>query len=154
MNRRIVVVAAALAVVVGGLPLLAQQGPGGRGGRGGPGGPMAVFPGLAAVGLTDAQREQMRSIMEQERQATADPRERLREAEAALHAAILADAPDQHAIDNAKARLGAAQAAELDARVQLMGKVAALLTSAQRQQLAAVQPPPGGRRGGGRPSSR
>jgi protein CpxP len=149
MNRRIAVVAAALALALGGLPLLAQQGPGGRGGRGGPGGPMGVFPGLAEVGLTDAQREQVRSIMEQERQTSADPREKLRQAEEALHAAILADAPDQRAIESAKAALGAAQGAELDARVQLMGKIAGVLTSAQRQQLAQLQPRPGGRRGGG-----
>lgn len=164
MNRRLVIVAAALALALGGLPLMAQQnagggfGPGpravgqGRGGRG-PGGPMGVFPGLAQLDLTDAQREQIRTIVEQERQAAGNPGEKLRQAEQTLHAALLADTPDQQAIEAAKAALNAAQSAELDARVQLMSKIASILTPAQRQQLAQMPPPPGGRRGGapGRP---
>ena len=159
MTSRNVIVAAALALALGGLPLLAQQGAGGgfgqgqraggpgRGGRG-PGGPMGVFPGLAQVDLTDAQREQIRSIVEQERQAAGNPGEKLRQAEEALHTAVLADTPDQQGIEAAKAALNAAHAAELDLRVQLMAKIASVLTPAQRQQLAQM-PPAGGRRSRG-----
>ena len=157
MNRRIALVAAALALALGGLPLLAQQGPGGGFGQGqraggpgrgrGPGGPMGVFPGLARVDLTDAQREQIRSIVAQERQTAGNPGEKLRQAEEALHAAVLADTPDQQAIETAKAAVNSAQATELDARVRLMAKIASVLTPAQRQQLAQMTPPPGGRGG-------
>jgi len=147
MNRRIAIAAAALALTLGGLPLMAQQARG-RGGPGGPG-PMGVLPGLNQVGLTDAQREQVRTLMEQERQSTPEPGDSVRQAEAALHAAVLADTPDPQAIEAAKASLNSAHAAELNHRVELMGKIAAILTSAQRQQLAQFQPPPGGPRGRG-----
>jgi periplasmic protein CpxP/Spy len=157
MTRRLVTIgAAALALSLGGLPLDAQQGPGGgmgqgqrmggpgRGGRGGPGGPapMGIFPGLNQVGLTDAQREQVRSIMEQERQSAGEPGAKVRQADQALHTAILADVPDAQAIEAAKAALNSAHAAELDHRVELMGKIAAVLTPAQRQQLAQLPLPP------------
>jgi Spy/CpxP family protein refolding chaperone len=164
MNRRIAIVAA-LALTLGALPLMAQQGSGGgfgqgqgqgqgqrmggpgRGrGPGGPGGPMAVLPGLNQVDLTDAQREQVRGIMEQERQS-GDPGEKVREAEQALHAAVLADTPNPQAIDAAKGALNAAHVAELDHRVELMQKIVQILTPAQRQELAQWQPP-AGRRGG------
>ena len=150
MHRRIAIVAAALALTLGGLPVMAQQGRGGRG-PGGPGGPgpMGVLPGLAQVDLTDAQREQIRSIMQDQRQSGGVPGEKVRQAEEGLRAAVLADVPDQQAIDAAKAALNSAHAAELDARVQLMAKIAAVLTPAQRQQLAQMPVPPGGRRGGG-----
>lgn len=156
MNRRIATVAAALALTLGALPLMAQApAAGGSGQRmGGPGrgrgaGPaMGILPGLGQVDLSDSQREQLRAVMEQERQA-GNPAEKLRQAEATLHAAVLADAPDPQAIEAAKAALGSAQAAELDHRVELMQKVAQILTPAQKQQLAQWQPPAGGRRGGG-----
>jgi protein CpxP len=154
MNRRIAIAAAALAVSLGALPLMAQapgggfgaaeQRPGGpgRGGRGGgPGGPMAVLPGLNQVGLTDAQREQVRSILEQERQSD-NPGEKLRQAEEALRAAVLADAPDAQAIEAAKAAVDTARATELDRRVAIMQKIAQILTPAQRQQLVQMPPPP------------
>jgi len=141
MTRRIAIAAAALALTLGGLPLVAQQGPGG---------PMGVFPGLNEVGLTDAQRDQVRGILEQERQTGADPGLKVRDAEAALHAALLADVADPQAIETAKAQLNAAHAAELDRRIDLMQKIAALLTPAQRQQLAQLPLPPGPRgRGAG-----
>jgi Spy/CpxP family protein refolding chaperone len=155
MTRRLALTAA-LALTLGALPLLAQQGPGGGGfggpggqrmggpGRGGPGGPMGVLPGLNRIELSDAQREQIRSIMEQERQS-GDPGEKLRQAEQALHAALLADAPDAQAIEAAKAAIHAAQAAELDHQVDLMQKVVQVLTPAQRQELAQLAPPAGGR---------
>lgn len=153
MTRRIAIIAVALALTLGALPVVAQQGPG-RGGRGGPGGPMGVFPGLGQVGLSDAQHEQIRLLMEQQRQTVSDPGEKVRQAEQALHAAVLAETPDPQAIEAAKAGLNSARAAELEARVQLMEKIAAILTPAQRQQLAQMPPPPGPRgrgRGPGRP---
>jgi Spy/CpxP family protein refolding chaperone len=143
-------IAAALALSLGALPLMAQ-GPGGQRmggpGRGGPGGP--IFPGLNRVSLTDAQREQIRGILDQDRPAD-DPGEQVRQAEQALHAAVLA--ADAAGVETAKAALNAAHAAELDHRISVMQKVVQVLTPAQRQELAQLPPPgPGGRgrRGGG-----
>lgn len=162
MTRR-TAIAAALALSLGALPLMAQgagagldpgqrmgaQGRGGRGpGRGGPIGPMGILPGLNQVGLSDAQREQIRAILDQERQSGGDAGKTVRQAEQTLHAAVLADAPDVQAIESAKAALNAAHTAELDRRVELMQKVAQVLTPTQRQQLAQ-QAPPGGPRGRG-----
>jgi Spy/CpxP family protein refolding chaperone len=152
MNRRIAIAAAVLAVSLGTLSLVAQQPPdgfqprqrmGGPGGRGGPGGPGGIMPGLNRVDSSDAQREQVRAVLEQERQS-GNPGEKVRQAEQALHAAVLADAANPQAIESAKAALNAAHVAELDRRVELMQKIAQILTPAQRQQLAQL-PGPGGR---------
>jgi len=148
------------AVLALGTATLLAQAPGGfepgqRGGpgRGGPGrgGAPGILPGLNRIDLTDAQRDQVRAIMETERQ-TGNPGEKLAQAEHALNAALLADAPDAQAIETAKASVNAAQAAALDRRVELMQKVAQILTPAQRQELAQM-PGPGGPRGrGARPA--
>jgi Spy/CpxP family protein refolding chaperone len=150
MNRRFFV-AAALAVGLSALPALAQgpgQRMGGPGGRG-PGGP-GLFPGLLQrLELSDQQREQIRALMEDNR-PQGDPGQQLRDAETRLHAAILGDAPDAHAIESLKASINAAHAAELDHQVQMMAKVAQILTPEQRQELLKIEsegPPPGGRRG-------
>lgn len=150
MNRRIVM-AAVLALSVGAISLLAQGpgrpgGPGrGPGGRGGPGGP-GLFPFVNQLDLTDAQREQLRALAEDGRQG-GDPGAPLRAAEQKLHAAVLADTPDVQAIESLKATLNAAHAAELEHRVEMMRKMAQILTPAQRQQLLQLQSqgPPRGR---------
>jgi len=149
------VIAAALVLSLGTLPLVAQGGAGGfQGGprmggpgRGGPGGPAGIFPGLNRIELSDAQREQVRAILEQGRQA-GDPGDKLRQAEQALQAALLADAPNPQAVESARTALNTAHAAQLDHRIDLMQKIAQVLTPAQRQQLAAL-PGPGGPRGRG-----
>ena len=153
MTRRIAITAA-LALSLGALPLLAQ-GPGqrlggpGRGGPGAPGGP-AGPPGLFAMvhrlDLTDAQREQLRALMEDGRQE-GDPGATMRAAEQKLHAALLADTPDLQAVEAAKGAVAAAHAAELDHRVGMVQRVAQILTPEQRQQLLKMQPqgPPRGR---------
>jgi Spy/CpxP family protein refolding chaperone len=148
MTRRMVIAAAVVAFSLGTLPVLAQGrrlgGPG-PGGPGGPGGPLV--PGLNRLDLTDAQREQLRGIMEQARPG--DPAaDTVRQAEQALHTAVFADNPDPQAIDSAKAAVNAAHAAELDRRIALMQKVGQILTPAQRQELARM-PGPGGLHGRG-----
>lgn len=146
--RRRFLVAAALAIGLGALPVLAQgQGPGpgpgqrmggpGRGGRG-PGGPgPGIMPMLQQLDLTDQQREQLRTLMDENR-PPADPGQ-LRDAELKLHAAILGDTPDPQAIDTAKTAINAAHAAELDHQVQMLSKIAQILTPEQRQQLLKLQ---------------
>jgi len=144
MNRRIVM-AAVLALSVGAISLLAQGpgrpgGPGrGPGGRGGPGGP-GFLPMLNQLDLTDAQREQIRALAEDRRQEGDPGAAAVRAAEQKLHAAVLADIPDLQGIDSLKATLNAAHAAELEHRVEMMRKVAQILTPAQRQQLLQMQP--------------
>jgi Spy/CpxP family protein refolding chaperone len=154
MTRRLII-AAGLALSLGALPLLAQ-GPGrpggpGRGGPGGPGrpgGPPGILAGLRQLDLTDTQREQLRGLHEEGRQDGA-PGAAIRDAEQKLQAAVLADTPDLRAIDSLKAVLNTAHAAELDHRIEMMGKVAQILTPAQKQQLLAL-PPPGSSQGRGR----
>jgi len=154
MTRRLII-AAGLTLSLGTLPLLAQ-GPGrpggpGRGGPGEPGragGPPGVFALVQQLDLTDAQREQLRGLMKEGRQGGA-PGADTREAEQKLQAAVLADTPDLQAIESLKAALNTAHAAALDHRVEMMGKVAQILTPAQKEQLLKL-PPPGPPPGRGR----
>jgi Spy/CpxP family protein refolding chaperone len=99
---------------------------------------------LNRIELTDTQREQVRAIFEQGRPA-GDPGEKMRRAEQALNAAVLADPPNPQAIEAARAALAAVQAAQLDHRIELMQKIVQILTPAQRQELAALPPPGRGR---------
>jgi Spy/CpxP family protein refolding chaperone len=148
MTRRIAIaIAAALTLTLGSLPLLAQ-GPGGRQGFGpgpGRGGPLGVLPGLNRVNLTDAQRDQIRQILEEARPADNAGRT-AGDAEQALRAAVLSG--DAAAVETARAALATAQAAALDHRIEVMQKVVAVLTAAQRQELAQLAPPAGRREGG------
>ncbi len=157
MNRRFAMVAV-LAIALGALPVPAQGrgqrpgGPWGRGpgGPGGPGGPPGGILGMVhQLDLTDTQKEQIRGLMEDARSG-GDPGEAVRTAEQKLHAAILADAPDPQAIDGLKAAANTAHASELDHRIEMMQKVAQMLTPAQRQQLLKMQPPGPPRGGRGR----
>jgi Spy/CpxP family protein refolding chaperone len=141
MSRKLCAVAA-LAAVLAAAPLLAQ-GPGGHGrgqaGRG-PGGPGRGILGMVhQLDLTDAQKQQLYAVMDQ--QKNGDPGPQIRETEHKLHAAILAEKPDLQAIETAKTAVNSAHAAELDRRVEMMEKVAQILTSVQRSQLSKLQPP-------------
>ena len=147
MTRKTMAVAV-LVAALGTIPMVAQGlGPGGRGGFGGqgrgrgPGGPGG--PNLMAMvhrlDLTDAQRGQLRALMEEGRQS-GDPGAAIREAEQKLHAAVLAETPDAAAIKTLKTAVNAAHAAELDRRVAMMQKVAQILTPVQRSQLLQLHP--------------
>ena len=114
----------------------------GRGGRGGPGGPNLIGAAMR-LELSDAQKEQLRGIMEEERKD--GPAAGIREAEQKLHAAILGETQDAAAIEGLKATLNSAHAAELDHRISVMQRVAQVLTPAQRQQLLTLRPEGRGR---------
>jgi Spy/CpxP family protein refolding chaperone len=135
MSRRFLIVAA-LAIGLGALPVSMHgaQGPGQRmGGPGRGGGPgFGIMPMLQQLDLTDQQREQVRALMDSNR-PPADPAQ-LRDAEIKLHTAILSDTPDPQAIDAAKATINAAHAAELDRQIDMLTKIAQILTPDQRQQ--------------------
>ena len=167
--KRTLIAAALIATGLSALPLLAQgsgqgQGPGqsfgrgrgpgnpgGPGGRGpgGPGGP-GILAGVHHLNLTDAQREQLRALVDGREGGNRG--EDVRAAEQKLHAAILSESPDLQAIAGLKAALNTAHAAGLDRRVEMLQRVALILTPAQRQELATREgqgPPRGrGRRGG------
>lgn len=129
------------------IPAIAQPPQGGRGaGRGpGMGGPLPVLRGL---NLTDAQRDQIKTLTEQ-RRTGGEPRRNLMDLERQLHVAILAEAPDQQKIEELKSSIASASAQELVARIDLESRIAQILTPEQRAQAReAVAKGPAGRRGG------
>jgi Spy/CpxP family protein refolding chaperone len=136
---------AALAVV----PAFAQQGSGQRGrgmgmGMGMGPGPMAgIGPMLRDLNLTDAQRQQVHQLMQENQPADGAKMEELQKK---LHTALVNG--DQGTINQVKADLNAAHAAQLDAHIALMQKIVAILTPEQKQQLLKMAPPRG--RGQGR----
>ena len=137
------------------LPLMAQQ-PQGRGmgqgtgrqamgrgmGPGGPGGPMAL---LRGVQLTDAQRDQIRAIMEEHREDM--PADRVRDLDKQLQLAVLADAPDMQKIEALKTEIAARAAEALAMRIDVETRIVQILTPAQRAQarenIGRMGPPPG-----------
>lgn len=140
MTRRLTAIAVltmALAVVPA-----AAQGPGPHPGM--IGGPMdqmgPIIHMLQMLDLSDAQKQQIHALLMQVVQGD-DSAQQIRAAEQQLHAAVLADVPDLQAIDTVKTTLNAAHAAELDRHIDLMVKVAQILTPAQRQQLLKLHPP-------------
>lgn len=137
---------AALAVV----PVFAQQGPQGRGrmgmGMGMGMGPMAgIGPMLRDLNLSDSQRQQVHQLM-QDNQPADGPK--IADLQKKLHIALVKG--DTAALDQIKADLNAAHAAQLDAHIALMQKVVAILTPEQKEKLLNMAPPPGPRGRGGR----
>jgi len=109
--------------------MMGQGGPGMRGGPGGPFG-MAGLP-LRELELTDAQREQVRTIMEShsaDRKAVGD---KMIAARKALHEAIAAESLDEAAIRAAAAEVGAAEADAAVLQAKIHGEVFAILTPEQ-----------------------
>jgi Spy/CpxP family protein refolding chaperone len=92
-------------------------------------GPMG-FPG---VELTDAQREQIRAIVQEERAGRQAP-----PAGADLHrqlrAELLTDTPDEQKIASLRDQLAAAHAERLAREIALQQKIAQILTPDQRAQ--------------------
>lgn len=152
------VIAIAAASSLGAQP---PQGPGGRGpgrgtfgepgGRGGPGGPGMPLPMLRALNLTDAQREQIRALTEQQRDQTNDPRRKVADLERQLQLVVFADAPDQQKTDELKNALAAAAAEEIAARIELETRIAQILTPEQRAQARDMLEKGGPRPRGPRP---
>ncbi len=109
MKRSIWTAAAAIILAAAvAIPVIAQPPQGGRGpGRGpGMGGPMPMLRGL---NLTDAQREEIKTLTEQRRTGE-DPRRNLMDLERQLQSAILADTPDQQKIEQLRNSISAASA--------------------------------------------
>src|SRR5690349_6014280 len=126
---------AALAMILAtavAIPAIAQPPQGGRGPGRGPGfdGGLPILRGL---NLTDAQREQIRTLAEAQR-GSDNPRRNLMDLERQLQAAILADTPDQQKIEELKTSIAAASATDLAARIELETRIAQVLTPEQRAQ--------------------
>ena len=140
MNKRLLA-AVGLAAILGGTATatLAQPptGPGphgaGRGARGGP----ARFGdlGLRGIDLTDAQRDQVRTIMQSHREATEAARTKLRGAHRALAEATRAETIDEAAIRARSADVGTAMADEALLSAKIRGEVLAILTPEQQATL-------------------
>jgi protein CpxP len=143
----------ALVAIVGlTIGTISAQGRGGRGdrpalmGQGrGPGG--GAGPLLHRLDLTDAQREQVRSILEASRPDAASAN-KAAELQRELRTAVFADAPDQAKIEQLKAALNESHAAALSARIETELKIAQVLTAEQRAK--ARELPARGPRGRGR----
>jgi periplasmic protein CpxP/Spy len=147
MLKRVLVAAGLVAALAGGGALAMAQppqggGPGiggpGRGGHGGGprgfGGPMGDL-GLRGVDLTDAQKEQLRSIMESHKQEFEQVRTKLREAQQGLATAVDAQTVDEATIRARSTTLATALADEAILRAKVRGEVQGILTAEQRQQI-------------------
>ena len=112
-----------------------------RGGFGRGGGPL-----FERLDLTDAQREQIRTIMKENTDG-ARPGAKHAELEQQLRAAIFGDTPDLGKIDQLKAAMVEAEAAALARRIDVELKVAQVLTAEQRAKARELEGP--GMRGRG-----
>ncbi|HEU4938635.1 MAG TPA: Spy/CpxP family protein refolding chaperone [Vicinamibacterales bacterium] len=139
---------AVLAMVVAGavaIPVIAQPPQGGRGQGRGPAFDGAL-PLLRGLNLTDAQREQIRSITEAQRTGD-NPRRNVMDLERQLQAAVFAETPDQSKIDQLKNSIAAARAEELTSRIELQSRIVQVLTPEQRAQARETLGKAPGRRG-------
>lgn len=143
-NRRVTAGALAAMTLVG-LPAAAGQGPGGRHARmergvrgGGPGGLMALAREFRRLDLTDAQREQLRTLLQQHRSEFQAIGERLRTAQRAVDEAVSAPTTDESLIRQrvSERALVEADAAVLRARVH--AQAWQILTPEQQQKAEAL----------------
>ena len=162
MKRAILIVLVALPLIAGAAlaGVAAQGGPGGHGGHGGfggrrgpggPGGPGILNPRiLHQLDVTDAQREQIRTLVEANREANQALHEQLRANHEAVRAASLTTTFDEGQV---RALIAAGEAIRTDlalSEARLTSQVYALLTPEQRAELAEILAQGHGGRGEGR----
>jgi periplasmic protein CpxP/Spy len=110
-------------------------GPGrGRGGPGGPGGPLAGLP-LRELNLTDAQREQVKQIVDSRQQDARAIGERAMAARAALHAATTSPSFDEALIRAKAAEVSAIEADMAVSRARIFADVFQVLTPEQQAKV-------------------
>jgi protein CpxP len=131
-------VAAVLTALMAGGAAFAQA-PGGRGGRG-PGGfgPGSGLP-LRALNLTDAQREQVRTMTQQFRTQNREAAERLRAAMQAQRKAVEAIPVNEELIRSTTRELAEAQAEVAVQRARLHADIFGLLTPEQQAEAKKLQ---------------
>jgi protein CpxP len=116
----------------GGPPPMGGPGPMG-GGRGGPLGE------LRALDLTDAQRQQVKEVMDQHRNATQPLHDKAMTVRQALREAIEADTIDDNTIRQRSAAVAAVDADLAVAEAHLHQSVMAVLTAEQQQKLRELR---------------
>jgi protein CpxP len=110
-------------------------GPGrGRGGPGGPGGPLAGLP-LRELNLTDAQREQVKQIVDSRQQEARAIGDRAMAAREALHAATTSPSFDEGLIRAKAAEVAAIEADLAVSRARIFADVFQLLTPEQQAKV-------------------
>jgi Spy/CpxP family protein refolding chaperone len=115
-------------------------GPGGPGRFGGPGGPMGMLPMLAPqLGLSDAQRDQIKAIADAHKDEWKALADRSRTARMALEDAVTGDAIDEALIRQKSAEASAVDADLAVARARAHAEVFQLLTADQKTQLKTMQ---------------
>jgi Spy/CpxP family protein refolding chaperone len=112
------------------------MGPGGRG----PGGPMGMLPMLGPrIGLTDAQKDQIKAIADTHKDDWKALADRSRTAHMAIEAAISADTIDEATIRQKSAEAAAVEADIAVARAHARAEVWQILTADQKAQLKTMQ---------------
>jgi protein CpxP len=109
-----------------------MMGPGGPGMRGGPGGPFGIagLP-LRELDLTDAQREQVKAVMESHRDEQKAIGDRMMTARKALRDAVESETFDEAAIRAAAGQIGAVEADAAVLQAKIRTEIFALLTPEQ-----------------------
>ena len=123
-------------------PFRRGAGPDGRGGPGrfgGPGGPMGLLPMLGRLGLTDAQRDQVKAIAEAHKDEWKALADRARAAHQALDQAITADTVNEALIRQKSADVAAVDADLAVARAHAFTEALQLLTADQKAQLKTMR---------------
>ena len=116
------------------------MGRGGPMGPGGPGGPMGMLPMFGPrLGLTDAQKEQVKNIAESHKAEWKSIFDRARTAHDALQDAVTADAVDEGLIRQRSAEVAAVEADMAVARAHAFAEVVQILTADQKAQLKTMQ---------------
>ncbi|MGE3843661.1 MAG: Spy/CpxP family protein refolding chaperone [Vicinamibacterales bacterium] len=132
--------AAVLALFGAGATTVLAQGAGGFAGR--PRGGQAMrsaLAGLRGLGLSDAQRQQIRSITESHRSDFRTLAARLRTAQDGLRETTTAETMDEAAIRNAAAQLADVQADAAVLRARVRQEVWNVLTPEQQQKATAAR---------------
>lgn len=113
-------------------PQMRRMGPGGPGGPG-PGGPFGeIGLPLRELELTDAQREQVRTVMQSHGAAFKEIGDRMRTAREALDAVVTADTVDEAAIRARSADVAAVEADGAVLRAKVHQELFSLLTAEQQ----------------------
>ena len=142
--RKIVVTAGIVAVMAGGaVAIFAQGGPGRGAGALGPGGPggrgFAAGFALGQLDLSDAQKQQVRDIMQRHRQQSQPVMDRLQQAMQAQRASINAVPVNEGAVRQAAAALAAVEADMAVDQARMHADIFSILTVEQQEKAKQLE---------------
>jgi protein CpxP len=142
--RKIVVTAGIVAVMAGGaVAIFAQGGPGRGAGAFGPGGPggrgFAAGFALGQLDLSDAQKQQVRDIMQRHRQQSQPVMDRLQQAMQAQRAAINAVPVNEAAVRQSAAALAAVEADMAVDQARMHADIFSILTVEQQEKAKQLE---------------